>query len=107
MYEQYGNLVVWFLTLATINSCVVAGIMETLKALLDTKKQKNVHMPNYVGLLLTYLSGFVFTFFMNDLPWYLAVLGGFITGCTSVLIYESAIKALKDAIPAIFDKFLK
>lgn len=110
--EVIRNFILFVIVSACLNSCVVAGFLKSIKRLRDVKDNGNITLPNYVGVACTYIFAFFFIILLGvSANMKLSIISipilGFITGCVSILVYESAIKTLIDLIPDIYNKFLK
>lgn len=110
--ELIRNLVLFVFVSACINSCTVAGFLKSIKRIKDIKDSGKVALPNWIGVVLTYFFAFFFVILLGsfsglELTIISIIILGFVTGCLSILVYESAIKALLDLIPTLYERFMK
>jgi len=106
--KNFDSISIWFLSMilfAVVNSCVVAGFLKSLKDLFGkiNKENEKKSLPNFVGIILTFLMGFFFIFYFETDGIFQFIINGFFVGCLSVFVYESAIRSLKEFIPTIFE----
>jgi len=84
-----------------LNSFIVYGILQTVNKIIE----KKVH--RFIGIGLTYVGGYLCTFYFGMTDIVFILITGMVIGCLSVGIYKSAVQSLLEVVPAIVNKFLK
>jgi len=99
------ELLVSVLGFSVVVSCVSAGIKKTIKVIMN--KADDDKLNKWIGLGLVYGFGILGGFLLKNeyivAIWEKIVYGVFI-GSITVLLYESAIKHVKNLIPSVFGK---